>query len=464
MRQEVIKRKTSRKNDKRSEVEHGFEYIQPVAGTYLDTLFLQNEYGCDSIVSLVLTVNPRHDIDIFDMICEGQAYDSLGFAFGDTLVPDTYFDTLFLVNQFGCDSIVSLTLQVNPVFDYEMQDTICFGNDYTSYGFSFIQPQPGINYQTLNLSTIYGCDSIVTMDLWVHELHDTVFVEHICYGESFDDNINNFHFDTPEVGDYEVDTVYPDMHGCDSTVYLQLHVHPVYDITIYDSICQGESYDTLGFHIVEPPLWMNYDTLFLHTNIWGCDSIVKLELDVMPFLEFSDAAHQTGPSGQSEVWVTTNLQTGHYVYTIDSVENCKKYTWTLPATNPNWYILRPDSIGTTCEMWVFDEFTDTLMVKIGNMCNYDSLVKPITAKFFGDYDDDLTVRVFPNPTDGRFMVTGDDITEVTIESMWGQVIMRKKYDRSGNVVIHLHDVPRGTYLVIIDTENGKFFRYVVVDK
>ncbi len=441
---------------------HGFNISDNlVPGTYYDSLVMPNIYGCDSTVYLELTVNPVHNTMLYINLCEGESLDSLGFVYGDTLIPGMYYDTIFQSNIFGCDSTVYLQLQVNPVFDIYLADTICFGENYIGYGFVFDNPEPGINYQTNEELTIYGCDSIVTMALYVHELHDTVFVESICYGESYYDMTNNFIYDNPAVGYYENDTVYPDIHGCDSTVFLQLYVYDVYDITIYDSICEGDNYDTLGFYLEMPPLWTNYDTLNL-LSIHGCDSIVHLVLEVLPLLEFAEDAYI---SGQETVWATTNLQTGHYVYAIDSVENCRKYTWKFLATPNNWYYTSTDSIGTTCELWVFQEFTDTLMVVIGNMCNYDTLIKPVTAKFYGDYDiDEEDVRIFPNPTDGKFVIDGEDITGVTVQSIWGQLIARKECEKSNRVVFNLYDIPRGTYLITIDADKGRYYRYIVVDK
>lgn len=77
--------------------------------------------GCDSIVYLSLTVNPVPHLSFTDVVCYGSEYNKNGFhlpaVFIDTLVHDT------LQSRGGCDSIRSLYLTVNP--SYNLYDTIC---------------------------------------------------------------------------------------------------------------------------------------------------------------------------------------------------------------------------------------------------------------------------------------------------------------------------------------------------
>ena len=90
------------------------------AGTYYDTL--QNVNGCDSILELTLMVNPTYITQINDSIYIGNSYN----FFGKLLVADgIYYDTLQSINS--CDSIIKLTLTVTGVGiienSYELQVT-----------------------------------------------------------------------------------------------------------------------------------------------------------------------------------------------------------------------------------------------------------------------------------------------------------------------------------------------------
>jgi hypothetical protein len=82
--------------------------IYSQTGSYSDTL--QNSGGCDSIVNLQLTVWPISSDSITASICAGQTYTVGTFTHNQT---GSYSDTL--QNRNGCDSIVSLQLTVDSV-------------------------------------------------------------------------------------------------------------------------------------------------------------------------------------------------------------------------------------------------------------------------------------------------------------------------------------------------------------
>ncbi|MEM6319526.1 MAG: 3-coathanger stack domain-containing protein, partial [Bacteroidota bacterium] len=81
-----------------------------VAGVYLDTL-MANSTGCDSIIRLTLTVNPIDTSELVDTICINQTY---SFNNQDLNTNGIYLDTLMAAST-GCDSIIRLTLTVNPL-------------------------------------------------------------------------------------------------------------------------------------------------------------------------------------------------------------------------------------------------------------------------------------------------------------------------------------------------------------
>ena len=435
----------------------GFYLDSLALGVTYDTLNLTSMYGCDSTVYLQLTVNPINDTVFMDSICAGTEYTLHGFDV-TPMEAGMFYDTLWLTNQYGCDSVVRLELYVDPRYDIVYDVEICQGESYTQHGFEYITPEPGTYYDTLNLTTTIGCDSILMLTLTVHALQDTLISVDICYGESYVGN--GFTYINPEVGEYVDELHHSDIHGCDSTVVLNLFVHELYDITIIDTICEGESYDTLGFHIMTPPLGMVYDTLFLY-SIYGCDSVVKLELAIEPVLRFDDAAMI---DGQSIVYVSTNLQTGRYEYYIDSVPNCTRYIWELIPANPRW-VLEPSENGLECTVWVTTASTHDLIVRIGNYCGGDTLSTPLYGQFFGvDENETGRVSVYPNPTRGQVTIEGESIERVYVQSTSGQMMRREDFDHSDRVVLELDALPRGTYLIIIESEKGRTYKHIVIDK
>ena len=107
--------------------ENGFNASE--AGAY--TQNLQTVNGCDSIITLTLTVNPIENTNLTAAICEGTTYTENGLNVSEA---GTYTQTLQTVN--GCDSIVTLNLTINPVASTNLSAAICEGSVYTENGFN----------------------------------------------------------------------------------------------------------------------------------------------------------------------------------------------------------------------------------------------------------------------------------------------------------------------------------------
>ncbi len=128
-------------------------------GSYNDTLQAAN--GCDSIVTLNLTVNPVVTTQLSETVCFGEPFTFKGQQLFN---PGTYRDTLSTVN--GCDSFVVLQLQVIPQHTDSSAATICQGDGFDFYGTNLTAS--GIYRDTLTSSS--GCDSIQVINLTVRAL------------------------------------------------------------------------------------------------------------------------------------------------------------------------------------------------------------------------------------------------------------------------------------------------------
>ena len=186
--------------------ENGFNVSE--AGVYTQTLTSVN--GCDSIITLSLNVNPTFNTELSANICQGQVYNENGFNVSEAGV---YTQTLTSVN--GCDSIVTLTLNVNPIYNTELSATICEGQVYTENNFNV--SETGVYTQTL--TSINGCDSIVTLTVSVNPTFDTTINATINAGETYAE----FGFNESEAGTY-VQNLQTEF-GCDSTITLVLSVN-----------------------------------------------------------------------------------------------------------------------------------------------------------------------------------------------------------------------------------------------
>lgn len=120
---------------------------------------MQTVSGCDSILTLNLTVNPSFQNIQTVSICSG---DSVFLAGNFQNSSGQYIDSLS--TTFGCDSVIITNLVVNPTFNDSTVISICQGDSIFLDG-SF-QHNSGIF--TDSLQSIAGCDSVVTTSLIVN--------------------------------------------------------------------------------------------------------------------------------------------------------------------------------------------------------------------------------------------------------------------------------------------------------
>ena len=227
-------------------------------GTYFADLTGSN--GCDSIATLNLQVNSFITTNAAANICHGGSYNFNGTTLTST---GTYSDTLSA--QGGCDSIVILSLIENPIITHTTQAFICAG---TSYNFNGQQlTTSGTYYDTL--TTQSGCDSVSVLHLAINSIIPITVNATICSGSTFPFNGQNL--TTP--GTY-TDTLTA-QGGCDSVVTLNLGISQGASVNISDTICTGSSYNFNGHFVALSGTYL--DTLSTQS---GCDSIITLSLAV----------------------------------------------------------------------------------------------------------------------------------------------------------------------------------------
>jgi hypothetical protein len=150
--------------------------------THTSTLTASN--GCDSIINSTVNVLQPSSFAETSVVCSGNSYT---FPDGSTTTNITsqvvYVSTL--TNAVGCDSLVTTTVNVNPVYAYDDTVWICNGMDYTfPDGTSMIAITSPVSH-TSTLSSINTCDSVITtyVELFsVYAANDTAW---ICFGGNY---------------------------------------------------------------------------------------------------------------------------------------------------------------------------------------------------------------------------------------------------------------------------------------
>jgi len=217
----------------------------------------QNSYGCDSNTVYNITIHQPQASTTTENVC-----DSLNF-FGNTL-DSTGIYTHTLSDQFGCDS--TITLQLN-VLSSTLTDRIAMCDSYT-------WPQTGLTYDTSGIfsqrfTNAVGCDSTYTLDLRIlpsYQIEDTIAE---CGAYLWPIDGSNY----DHTGRYSKRFITRD--GCDSTYTLVLDIRPQH--LFVDTVITNQDY-----------LWDENNTTYTQSGIYtqkfltsfDCDSVHILDLRI----------------------------------------------------------------------------------------------------------------------------------------------------------------------------------------
>src|SRR3989338_2778594 len=347
------------------------------AGIYYDTLI--NSTGCDSIIRLDLSMAPTlHFVN--ETICSNSFYP---FNNTNLQTPGIYFDTL--PNMQGCDSVVKLVLAVNPVATSILNQTICAGESIIVNGNVYSTSVNGAT-EIFAGAGANGCDSIVTINLqvlppvvstqnhtacgsytWINGVtytSDNNTASHLIPNGSAtgcDSTIYlNLTINSPSTGietrtecqsytwingvTYTASNTTAthtipggNSHNCDSTVTLNLTILPAATGTDIRTECQSYTW-------INGITYTNSNNTATHTlsnsAANGCDSIVTLNLTLLQTATGTDTQSDCQPL----TWIDGNLYTSSnttatYTFVNGAVNGCDSIV-TLQFT------LLPASQGT----------------------------------------------------------------------------------------------------------------------
>lgn len=178
-----------------------------------------------------------------------------------------------------------------------LSDTTTIGS-YNQNGFNITDADPGHHIYTQTLQNQYGCDSIIKLDLFYFRNKKTNIDETICEGETY----HFFGKEISESGIY-VDTTTSEYEEEITTLYLHVAEKHHHEMKIYTS--EGTPYEAFGKIFSETGV---YEERYISEQ--GCDSVVILDLVVMPVLEEIIPAEYFTPDGNGfhERWTIENIE------------------------------------------------------------------------------------------------------------------------------------------------------------
>ncbi len=228
-----------------------------LAGQYTETF--TSELGCDSVVTLNLTINSNTGTDV------QTACDTYTWIDGVTYTASNNTATHTLVNTAGCDSVVTLNLTINNSTTGIDTQTACDtytwidGNTYTASN----------NIATHTLVNAAGCDSVVNLNLIINNSNTGIDTQTACNTYTWIDGI------TYTASNNTATHTLVNAAGCDSVVTLNLTINN--SNTGVDTQTACDTYT-----------WIDGNTYTVNNNIAthtlvnaaGCDSVVTLNLTI----------------------------------------------------------------------------------------------------------------------------------------------------------------------------------------
>ncbi|MCR4856680.1 MAG: T9SS type A sorting domain-containing protein [Bacteroidales bacterium] len=335
------------------------------AGTY--TVSGTDANGCSSTATKTVTVNPTYNIPLTYSICQGESYDFYG---QNLTTAGIYTHTLQTVN--GCDSVLTLTLTVKalPTPSITGNTTFCQGQNSTltvTGGNSYLWNSGSTNNNisvsqsgvyTVTATNAEGCSNTTNVTVTVNPLPNVSISGNssLCQGDNisltaigastyvWSNASTNASITVSNAGTYTVTGA--DANGCSNTATKTVSVNPTYNVPLTHSICQGENYNFYGQNLTTAGTYM-------HTmqTVNGCDSVLTLTLTVKALptptitgntsLCEGETTTLTATGGTSYVWgnaSTSNSisvsQSGVYTVTATNAEGCSNMTNVTVTVNP----------------------------------------------------------------------------------------------------------------------------------
>ncbi|MFK7786451.1 MAG: T9SS type A sorting domain-containing protein [Crocinitomicaceae bacterium] len=141
---------------------------QTTSGVYVDSI---TSGCCDSIIQTTLTVVPNYSSTMNETICSGESITVNGTVYDQTVTGAT--EVFTNVGSSGCDSVVTINLTVLPPLTGTINETICDGESIVINGTTYDSAVTGATEVFTNVGP-YNCDSIVTVNITVNSVDNTV--------------------------------------------------------------------------------------------------------------------------------------------------------------------------------------------------------------------------------------------------------------------------------------------------
>ena len=427
---------------------------------------LETTFSCDSIITLDLTILPNASSDTVITSCDSYVWNQTTFTQGGNY-------SFITTGSNGCDSIANLELTINQSNSIVDVQEHCYVYTWID-GVTYTESNDVATYTYTNVS---GCDSIITLDLTIHQ--STSSTEDVVSCNSYFWNGITY----TESGTYSLNTT--NVNGCDSTAILNLEIIEALSSSVTSvSACNqytwnGTTYFESGMHMLVIPGITGCDsisTLLLTINTptsseenvvacdsyeWngqlyteggvyefatvdqnGCDSLAVLNLDICDLDELSI----NGPDDVQVESITS--------YSVQSNPS-STYQWSVSSLGT---IVSGQGTNTISVEWSNIEGLTSICVTETNSCSNitcigDTLcldVEVLKPSGISEYDANY-INVYPNPLTNQsileFYNPNSEEVNVSIIDSRGRVVRTYAKIKSDNLIIKKEELSNGLYYI-----------------
>lgn len=132
------------------------------------------------------------------------------------------------------------------------------------------------------------------------------------------------------------------------------------------------------------------------------------------------------------------------------------YQW-VPADNLE------DPTAASTAAFITEDCTYQVIITDRFGCSYDTATVTVDIHTKEGIDDvqGASISVYPNPAEGQFAITADDILQVEMFNVSGQKVFASDV-RTSQVVVNTENLPAGTYYLRVVTSEGQSTHTVIV--
>ena len=242
---------------------------------------MTNQFGCDSIINVQINLSSSIDVDFLRELCEGDPQEFV--INGNTYGLDNRTGVEMLTSMAGCDSIINIEItELVPAMG-AFDRALCEGNpeEFPINGQTFSLANP-TGMTTILGGAANGCDSVITVTITELPSEMGTFERDLCAGSSEEFVVNGTSYGLNRMsGEERISGVAAD--GCDSIIKVTITELPTDSELLQLSFCQ-DTILQIGSGNYGPANMMGTEVF---VNQFGCDSIVDIDLSFdLPSVEY----------------------------------------------------------------------------------------------------------------------------------------------------------------------------------